>query len=156
MYYLCLRLSDNGWIGQRPRGPTHHPFIGKILTVEGPRHHPFIGEILTGEGPRHHPFIGEILTGEGSRHLPFIGEILTGEYPILQNLLKFLSSSPREMSVGTTLREDSGGRQAFNKLWILKKRKHVVLKLLKLRLILLILQSLNHVGGLSNFQGWAS
>lgn len=37
VYYLCLRLSDNGWIGQRPRGPTHHPFIGCYLAYAGTR-----------------------------------------------------------------------------------------------------------------------
>jgi hypothetical protein len=28
VYYICLRMSDRDWIGSRPRGPRHLPFIG--------------------------------------------------------------------------------------------------------------------------------
>ncbi len=33
VYYICLRMSDKDWIGSRPRGPRHLPFIGLTLSL---------------------------------------------------------------------------------------------------------------------------
>lgn len=37
VYYICLRVSDNAWIGNRPPGPRHQPFIGCYLVYAGTR-----------------------------------------------------------------------------------------------------------------------